>query len=163
MKSIMKLRLLPLALVAAMSVTGCARQISPDVVSGPGVGSVAQTYPGVIESSRVVTVQEADRLQGNTTGMLLGGLIGGAGTRAIVGGDDYDDALMTGAGAIAGAGLGALAEQRLARQQALEYVVRTDTGQRYTIVQGPPRLSVGQRVFIQMPSRGRATIVPAGY
>ena len=151
-------RLVPLMLVAVLAVAGCAREISPTVVSGPAVGAPTQTYRGTIESSRAVLVQESETLEGNRTGILLGGLAGGvAGSRL---GDGLGQQIMTGVGAVAGAGAGALAERELKRQQGYEYVVRTETGQLFTVVQGGPQLSPGQRVYVQLPSRGRATVVP---
>ena len=71
-------RLLPLMLVAVLAVGGCAREIDPTVVSGPSVGATTQTYRGTIESVRAVLVQESDTLEGNTTGLVLGGLAGAA-------------------------------------------------------------------------------------
>ena len=69
----------------------------------------------------------------------------------------------TGAGALVGATLGALTEQELKRQPAMEYVVRDEAGQLYTIVQGvEPRLVPGQRVYLQESAHGRARLVPAG-
>ena len=151
-------RLLPLMLAAVLAVGGCAREIDPTVVSGPSVGATTQTYRGTIESVRAVLVQESDTLEGNRTGLLLGGLAGAAaGSRA---GSGFGKTVMTGVGAVAGAGAGALAERELKRQQGYEYVVRTETGQLFTVVQGGPRLSPGQSVYVQLPSRGRATVVP---
>ena len=159
MKSLPTLpRLVPLMLVAVLAVAGCAREISPTVVSGPSVGATTQTYRGTIESARAVLVQESETLEGNTTGLLLGGLAGGAAGSRV--GKGFGRTVATGLGAVAGAGAGALAERELKRQQGYEYVVRTETGQLFTVVQGEPRLSPGQRVYVQLPSRGRATVVP---
>ncbi len=152
------LRLVPLMLAAVLAVGGCAREIDPTVVSGPSVGATTQTYRGTIESVRAVLVQESDTLEGNTTGLLLGGVAGGLAGSRIGGG--FGRTLATTAGVAAGAGAGALAERELKRQQGYEYVVRTETGQLFTVVQGGPRLSPGQSVYVQLPSRGRATVVP---
>lgn len=154
-------RLLAAAMVATLGLAGCAREISPTVVSGPSVGATTQTYRGTIESVRGVTVQESETLEGNRTGLLLGGLAGGvAGNRV---GSGTGRAVMTGLGAAAGAGLGALTEREVKQQFAIEYVVRTDDGRLYTVVQGPePRMRPGTRVYVQLPNRGRARVLPIG-
>lgn len=148
-----------LLLAATLAVGGCARQISPDVVSGPTVGETIRTERGVIVSRRVVTVQESETLEGNTTGLVLGGVAGGVAGSRIGGG--FGRTVATGVGAVTGAATGAVLEQAAKTQTALEYVVRNEIGQLYTIVQGvEPALSPGQRVYIQLPTRGRARIVP---
>jgi outer membrane lipoprotein SlyB len=146
--------------LGGMVLGGCARQISPDVHAGRTAGETIATYEGVVETARFVEIQEGDTLERNKTGQLLGGLAGGvAGARF---GDGVGRALAIGAGAIAGAFVGAFAEREIKRQPAVEYIVRTESGDLVTIVQGPePRLSPGQRVFVQESRRGRGRIVPA--
>ena len=147
-------------LATALVTAGCARQISPDVHAGRTAGETLRTYEAVIESARIVQIQESDTLEGNKTGQLLGGLAGGvAGARF---GDGLGRALAIAGGAIAGAFIGAFAEQEVKRQEAAEYIVRTPEGDLLTIVQGTqPFLGVGQRVFVQESRRGRGRIVPA--
>lgn len=155
--------LLPAAVAASLSLGACARQISGDVVSGAQTGEVTRTEIGRIESARPVRVQEQDRLERNYGGMAIGGAAGGLIGHEI-GGGGFGQILTTGVGALAGATAGALAEQGLKDQVAMEYVVRNEIGEVYTIVQGPePRLQPGQRVYIQMANQGRARVVPAGY
>ncbi len=153
--------MIPAAVAASLGLAACARQISPDVVAGRDAGVVMRTEIGWIESARVVHIQESDRLEGNTAGIVIGGATGGLLGNQI--GSGWGRILATGAGALVGATVGALAEQELKRQPAMEYVVRSETGQLYTIVQGvQPRLVPGQRVYLQESSRGRARLVPAG-
>jgi outer membrane lipoprotein SlyB len=153
--------LMPVAVAASLGLAACARQISPDVVEGRDAGMVMRTEIGWIESARVVQIQESDRLEGNTAGIVIGGAAGGLAANQI--GHGWGRILATGAGALVGATLGALTEQELKRQPAMEYVVRDEAGQLYTIVQGvQPRLVPGQRVYLQEAAHGRARLVPAG-
>ncbi|MCH8168192.1 MAG: glycine zipper 2TM domain-containing protein [Proteobacteria bacterium] len=120
-----------------------------------------RTEIGWIQSARLVQIQEQDQLQRNSAGILIGGAAGGLLGNQI--GSGWGRILATGAGALVGATLGALTEQELKRQPAMEYVVRNEIGELYTIVQGvQPRLVPGQRVYLQESGRGRARLVPAG-
>jgi outer membrane lipoprotein SlyB len=153
--------LIPVALTASLGLAACAREISPDVVEGSAAGEVMRTELGWIESARVVHIQESDRLEGNTAGIVIGGATGGLLGNQI--GHGWGRILATGVGALAGATLGAITEKELKRQPAMEYVFRNEIGQLYTIVQGTqPRLVPGQRAYLQESARGRARLVPAG-
>ena len=153
--------MISLALTASLSLAACARQISPNVVEGSSTGVVMSTEIGWVESARVVQVQERDQLQGNVAGLAIGGATGGLLGNQI--GHGWGRILATGAGALAGATVGAITQKELTNQTAIEYVFRNEIGQLYTIVQGPePRLAPGQRVYLQNSSQGRARLVPAG-
>lgn len=147
-------------LVGSLALSGCARQISPDVHTGRTAGDTLRTYTATIEQARLVEIQETDTLEGNKTGQLLGGIAGGvAGARF---GDGVGRALASLGGAIVGSFLGAVVEQEVKRQPAVEYIVRTDTGELMTIVQGvEPRMLAGQRVYVQEGYSGRGRIIPA--
>lgn len=150
----------PIVLVAALAVSGCAREIGANSYEGPAAGEVQRTYAGVIESVRQVEIQEDDTLDGNKTGQLLGGVSGGfAGS---VFGAGVGKAAAVAAGAILGSIVGAVAEQEVKRQPAMEYIVRAEGGELVTIVQGmEPLLTVGQSVFVQEAQRGRGRAIPA--
>lgn len=154
------IRVAVIMLAASLAVTGCARQISPDVHTGRDAGETLRTYEGVIENVRIVQIEENDTLERNKTGQLLGGLAGGvAGARF---GDGLGRALAIAGGAIAGAVVGSLVEKEVKSQQAAEYIVRTQSGELVTLVQGPePLLAIGQQVFVQESRRGRGRIIPA--
>jgi outer membrane lipoprotein SlyB len=148
------------ALAVSLALGGCARQIGGDVYEGRSLGGAVSTYRGVVESARYVTVQESDTLQGNTTGGLIGGVAGGAAGARF--GQGYGKALAIGAGALLGATAGALAEQRLSNQDAIEYVVRTTDGQLFTVVQAPDDpMPAGTQVFVQLGGDGRARVMRA--
>lgn len=154
-------RVLMLAAAATLALAGCARQISPNTVEGASVGQVSEAFFGTVQQVRVVQVQEGDRLQENTTGGLVGGLLGGAAASRFGGG--WGKVLAIGAGALAGAAVGAVAEREITRQQALEYTVRLDNGRMITIVQGGVEnpLPSGSRVIVQMGQQGQGRVVPA--
>ncbi|MHA1538317.1 MAG: glycine zipper 2TM domain-containing protein [Alphaproteobacteria bacterium] len=153
--------MIPAAVAASLGLAACARQISPDVVAGSAAGEVMHTEIGWVQNVRLVHIQEEDQLQRNSAGVLIGGAAGGLLGNQI--GHGWGRTLATGAGALIGATAGALTEQELKRQPAMEYVVRNEIGELYTIVQGvEPRLVPGQRVYLQESTRGRGRLVPAG-
>ena len=147
-------------LVGSLALSGCARQISPDVHAGISAGETLRTYEATIEQARLVEIQESDTLEGNKTGQLLGGIAGGVAASRF--GDGAGRALAVLGGAIIGSFVGAFAEQEVKRQPAVEYIVRTDTGELLTVVQGvEPRMLPGQRVYVQEGYSGRGRIIPA--
>lgn len=152
--------LIPVALIGAMALSGCAREIGSDSYEGAAAGEISRTYAGVVENVRQVEIQEQDRLEGNKTGQLLGGVAGGFAGSAF--GSGLGQAAAVAAGAIIGSVIGSVAEQEIKRQPALEYIVRSETGELVTVVQGlEPALSPGQRVFVQEGRLGRSRIIPA--
>ena len=152
--------LIPAVLVTALAVSGCAREISADSYEGPAAGEIARTYTGVVQNVRQVEIQEDDTLEGNKTGQVIGGVAGGF-TGSLFG-DGVGQAAAVAAGAIIGALVGSATEQELKRQPAMEYIIRSESGELVTIVQGlEPVLTPGQQVFVQEGRRGRSRVVPA--
>lgn len=155
------LTLIAVLAAASMTMASCARQISPGVYEGPSVGTAAQTYVGTVQSARVVMVQEDEMLQENLIGGALGGAIGGALGHQV--GEGWGKTAATAGGALAGAGLGALAQRGVQRQQAMEYIVRLDDGRLMTVVQGvQPQIPINRRVYVQTGANGQARVTPAG-
>lgn len=155
--------LVPAALAASLGLGACARQISPNYVTGAQAGEVMRTEIGWVESARPVRVREKDQLQENYAGVLIGGATGGYIGHEI-GGSGTSQVIVTGLGALAGATAGALAQQGLQEQVAMEYVFRNEIGEVKTIVQGPePQLTPGQKAYLHISQNGRARLVPAGY
>ena len=151
-------RAIALALAATLALGACARDIGSTSYEAKDVGAAATTYRGTIEGVRQVVVKESDTLEGNTTGMVVGGLAGAAAGSRFGGG--FGRTVMTGVGALGGAAVGAVAEEEIKRQYAMEYIVRTEDGRLITVVQGlEPRLSPGDRVYVQVPNRGRARVM----
>ncbi len=154
--------LLPAAVAASLTLGACARQISGDYATGVQAGEVTRTEYGVVESARPVRVREKDQLQENYAGMAIGGATGGYLGHEL-GGGGMSQVVVTGLGALAGATAGALAEQGLKEQVAMEYTFRNEIGELKTIVQGPePRMQAGQRAYLHISHNGRARLVPAG-
>lgn len=150
-----------LACAAVLGAAGCAREVSPDVVTAASVGEVNDAFFGTVQSVRPVTIQEGERLQENSTGALIGGLAGAAAGSVFGGG--WGRVIATGAGAVIGGVIGSAAERDLSRQQGLEYTVALDNGRLIVIVQGPQSpLAAGQRVIVQTSTReGRARVIAA--
>ncbi len=154
--------LVPAALAASLSLGACARQISGNTVTGVQAGEVMRTEFGVVESARPVRVTEKEMLDQNYAGMAVGGAAGGFLGHEL-GGKGTSQVIVTGLGALAGATAGALTEQGLKQQTAMEYVFRNEIGQMHTIVQGPePRLVPGQRAYLHISRNGRGRLAPAG-
>lgn len=156
--------ILTLALVGAMAVSGCARQISSDVYSGGQIGEAISTSRGVVEAARPVALQEEDRVRDNGLGALIGGIAGGFAGATV--GEGLGKAAAITAGAIIGSAIGSAVERDATNQNAMEYVVRLSerrSGEEnlVTIVQGPkPELRPGDAVYVQIGNRGRGRVIP---
>ena len=147
-----------LLILCGMLLTGCTQNIDSDVYTSSEVRQATRTYEGTIVSVRQVKLQNADKLTGNTEGLLLGGILGGVAGSAIGGGRGR--AVATVAGAAAGGTAGAFAQDHLSKQVAIEYVVKA-RGQMYTIVQGKDIVyAPGQKVLIALGGK-RPRIVSA--
>ena len=139
--------------------SGCARQISSSVYSEDCVSEAAEAYQGVIVSMRQVRVQNSEKIQNNSTGMVAGGLSG-----AVVGsqiGRGSGNGIATLAGALLGVAVGASIEKDLSSQQAYEYVVQLNNGELRVVVQGRDNvLTPGQPVLLLVGYQGRPRIIP---
>lgn len=148
-----------LASALIVNLSGCARNISSGTYASAHVGEAVETHQGVIVARRQVMVQEGEKLQDNTLGLIGGGVAGGV-LGSMVGGG-RGRVLTTVGGAAAGALAGAYAQKELSKQNAWEYTVKLDNGSMRTVVQGlDTSLSIGQRVLIQISHRGRSRITP---
>ena len=147
-----------LSILAAISLTSCARNISSNVYSANHVGEASKTYAGTIISARAITVEEHERLEENSLGIAAGG-IGGALVGSQIG-KGTGNVLATIGGALAGATAGAFAEKALKTQNGVEYVVALDNGDSMSVVQAPePAFAEGQRVFVIVSHSGRSRVV----
>ena len=149
--------LFSMAILLAVFSSGCARQISSNVYSADSIGETSTTYPGVIISSRQVTVEDKEYLGDNPLG-IIGGGVGGAYLGSKIGKGE-GNTLATGAGAAAGA----FAEKALKSQNAMEYVIALENGESKTVVQGlEPSMGVGQKVWLMVSHQGRSRVTPRG-
>ena len=148
-----------LVVPSLLMMSGCARNIGASNYAAGGVGETMTSYVGVIVSKRQVTVQDQDKLQNNTLGMVAGGLGGGVIGSTI--GQGKGSTLATVGGAAVGALAGAYAQQELSKQGALEYTIQLDSGELKTVVQGlDVNLASGSRVILHISNKGRSRIVP---
>jgi outer membrane lipoprotein SlyB len=114
---------LVVALMAvSVLITGCQRKLdNENYVSSSDSGTVLE---GKIISARPVVIQNKDRLEDNSAGILSGGAAGGVAGYQVGGG--RGNAAATVGGAIAGALVGGLLQQELSKQDGFEYIVKID-------------------------------------
>ncbi len=137
---------------------GCARDIDSNVYTSANIDSISKTYEGTVVSVRGVTVKDSESMVDNTAGLLVGGALGGVLGNAVGGGRGR--AVTTALGAVGGATAGALAQEKLSKQNAVEYVVKLNNGEMYTFVQGKDVIyGPGQKVLISIGNNSRPRIV----
>lgn len=150
------------ALACTMSLSllsSCASEISANTYSDSHVGETSSTFAGTIVSMRYVTVGGSDKSEGSGAGIATGAIAGGAIGNTIGQGRGHDTAIV--AGALLGAFAGAAAEKKLKQQQGIEYVIKLDSGELKTVVQGPDNpISNGQRVLLMVSHQGRSRVIP---
>lgn len=108
--------------VLAVTVTGCARELSSNVYTSSSTSG--KVLEGKVLSARPVTIKDADKLEDNTMGMVAGGLLGAIAGSSVGGGTGKGMAAV-GAGGL-GAVAGAMIQDKLSTSQGMEYVVRID-------------------------------------
>lgn len=144
------------ASLVALTLTGCAPNLSPDVYSPYATQQAAPTLKGIVDSARVVKVAGCNTGVGTLGGGALGALAGsqiGAGRGSIV---------AAIGGGLLGAGLGYCAEKRLGEQWGMEYVICTKNNGYITIVQGTcPTFQRGQHVLVICGPQARVVADPA--
>jgi outer membrane lipoprotein SlyB len=140
-----------------LSLTGCTRQIGSHVYSDSHVGEASSSYQGTVLSVRKVLVG-SEHLQDNVAGGVVGAVGGGLLGSAF--GQGHGRTAMTAVGAVGGAVAGAAAERALKEQEALEYVVKLNTGKILTVVQGlEDPLPVGSRAIVIVSRGGRSRVI----
>ncbi|MCH1430694.1 MAG: hypothetical protein L7U87_08080 [Chlamydiales bacterium] len=144
--------------IACVSLSSCSSEISANTYSDMHVGETSTTYMGVILSAREVTVAGNDKLDhngaGQSAGMVAGGLAGSG-----MGSGNGNGAAIIG-GALLGTIAGAYAEKHLKKQKGIEYVIKLDSGELKTIVQGAGEMiAVGQKVLLMVSEKGRSRVI----
>lgn len=148
------------AIISIVILSGCARDIDSNVYTHSNIDEASKTYEGTIVSVRGAVVKNADLNSDNTTGMILGGVLGGVTGSAFGGGNGK--IVASALGAAAGATAGSLIQGKASKQNAVEYVVKLNNGQLYTIVQGKDVIyGKGQKVFVSIGSSNRPRIIGA--
>ncbi len=134
---------LSILLPALLAIAACAPSIGSNDYSYSSVGQASSAFPCTVLSVRSVNVNSS-----GGTGTVLGGVAGGVAGSTIGHGKS---ASILGAigGAAAGALVGNAAEKGIMSQGGYEYVVRTDSGQTYSVTQGTDNLiAAGQRCML---------------
>lgn len=135
------------ALSALALLTACAADPSQNRYNYNEVGQST-----VVDFATVVAVKPVEITGRNTgTGMLVGATAGGLAANQVGGGSGKTAATV--GGVVAGAAVGAIAEQMIADKKGYEYLVVTERKETRTIVQhqAPEDIvfNVGDRVMVQ--------------
>ncbi|MSO13994.1 glycine zipper 2TM domain-containing protein [Rickettsiales endosymbiont of Trichoplax sp. H2] len=111
-----------LCLFVLSFLAGCARDLSNSMYVSDSTTNF--TLEGKIISVRPVTIRDSDRLQGNTTRLATGALVGGVAGSNVGGGSGR----VAGAvgGAVLGGLVGAAMQDSLSTSKGLEYTVKVD-------------------------------------
>jgi len=161
---IFRLPIVPLCMVLAIAagLVACAPATNTTVSRG-ALGTAGYVEYGTIIGMRPVSVQGTRSGIGAGTGAVAGGLIG-----STIGGDWRARTVGGVVGALAGGIAGAAIEEGVTSGTAMEFIVRTDSGQTRAIVQtNELGLAVGERVVITQTDRVRLSragaAAPVGY
>ncbi len=131
-------------LPALLILGSCAPRIGSNDYSYSSVRQAANAFPCTVLSVRSVNVNSDD----NSAGTLLGGVAGGV-AGSTIGHGSSSHALGAIGGAAAGMLIGNLAQDQMMSQSGYEYVIRTDSGQIYSVTQGTDNLiAAGQRCLL---------------
>jgi outer membrane lipoprotein SlyB len=135
-----------LALLALLGLAGCETQ-SQNQYSYAEVGQTQSVSFGTVVSSRPVGI-----IGKNTGGGALVGAAAGGGAMSYVGNGPGQPWAIA-AGALVGAAVGAIAEQKMSDKKGIEYTVTLEDGLTVTNVQelkeGERVLQPGERVMLQ--------------
>jgi outer membrane lipoprotein SlyB len=145
------------ACLALALLAGCGRQINSNVYSDGHVGEASSSYQGTIISVRKVLVG-SEKLEDNAAGGVMGAVGGGLLGSTL--GKGRGKAAMTAAGVIGGAAAGIMTQKALREQEAIEYVVKLNTGKVLTVVQGlEDPLPMGSSVIVIVGKAGRSRVI----
>ena len=152
-------RLAPLAVILAFGsgLAACAPD-SNSTVDRYALGSSGYVSYGTIVGMRPVAVSGTRSGIGAGTGAVAGGVIG-----STIGGDWRARAVGGVIGALAGGVAGAAVEEGVTRGNAMEFIIRDDTGQTRSVIQtNEIGLNVGERVVITQTDRVRLSRAAGG-
>jgi outer membrane lipoprotein SlyB len=145
-----------LALLALL--TACAPANTGTTVSRAGLGGAAAVEFGTIVGTRPVTVAGSQSGVGAVSGAVAGGVAG-----SFIGGDWRSNALAGVGGAILGGLAGNAIERGVTQGQAIEFIVRRDTGGDIAVVQtNEENLQAGERVVVTYGDRVRLSRAAGG-
>ena len=138
-------------LVALLALGACAPRNTNTTYTGADIGRSAQVSYGVIVSMRPVTIQ------GGQSGVgTFGGAAAGATAGSFIGGDPRMRILGAIGGAIVGGLAGSAAEGALSTGQAMEFIIREDSGQTVSVVQtNEENFQPNERIVLTRGARTR--------
>jgi outer membrane lipoprotein SlyB len=157
-------RLGPIVAILALGagLTACA-PASNTTVDRYALGSSGYVSYGTIVGMRPVSVSGTRSGIGAGTGAVAGGLVG-----STIGGDWRARTVGGVIGAVAGGIAGAAIEEGVTRGDAMEFIIRDDSGQTRSVIQtNELGLTVGERVVMTQTDRVRLSraggAAPVGY
>jgi outer membrane lipoprotein SlyB len=134
-----------LAVATAVTMSGCASNLSGDSYSRDEARMPQQVQYATVQQVRLVKIEGTKTPIGAGAGAVIGGV---AGSTA---GGGRGSTIAAAAGAVAGGLLGAAAEEGITREQGVEVTVRYDNGQSVAIVQAVSKdetFNVGDKVRV---------------
>lgn len=141
-----------LALTAVLGITACVPVYTNTTYSGADIGRSAQVSYGVILSMRGVMVQNNG---GGGIGTLAGAAAGGV-AGSFIGGGARANVLGAIGGAVLGGVVGSAIENGASQSQAVEFIIREDSGQTISVVQtNEEDFRPGERVILTRGARTR--------
>ena len=141
-----------LALTAVLGMAACAPVNTNTTYSGADIGRTAQVSYGVIVSMRGVMVQNSG---GGGIGTLAGAAAGGV-AGSFIGGGARANVLGAIGGAVLGGVVGTAIEGGVSQSQAVEFIIREDSGQTISVVQtNEEDFRPGERVILTRGARTR--------
>jgi outer membrane lipoprotein SlyB len=145
----MRILNLTVALLAAVSVVGCASGLGGGDYERAEARRVMNVRMGIIESVRLVKLEGTKSPVGTLGGAAVGGIAG-----STVGGGK-GSAIAAVVGAVVGGIAGSAAEEGMTRKQGVEVTVKLDNGEILAIVQedGGEGFKPGERVRLLQDGR----------
>lgn len=124
---------------------GCASSLEGDVYTRGEAQKTMNFKWGTIESTRPVVIEGDRSEKGQLAGAVIGGVAGHGTTNSGTQG------LATAVGAVAGAVIGQMTEEKMTRAQGLEITLKMDDGQNVVLVQEVEKIDefvAGNRVKV---------------
>lgn len=132
----------------AFFLTSCATpNASSTQYSASSLSMAARTIEAVVVSKRQVQISGTSSV-GGTAGAAVGGITGSS-----IGSSSRDALAGAVVGAVAGGLIGAAIESNATKQQAYEYIVKSDVTGLMTIIQSESEIEVDDLVFVVLSSK----------
>ncbi len=139
--------------------SACAQDLGNNTYSRSAVGTVNQIAYGTVVSTRNVTIDGTKTHIGTGAGAVIGGVAG-----SNIGGSRDENIVGAVAGAVLGGIAGNALERGVTRQSGIEYTVRGESGEMFTIVQTAKSGLIYPGTPVQIIyGADRIRLVPQGY